>query len=180
MIYRLAQAARNGRSSVEEVRVAGRSGDTARWLRIKVRPAGAHGRLAKAVAWTVADITRERVRQEDAYVQLQQVIDYLDHGPAGFFSAEPDGGLVYINATLAEWLGYEFAEVAAGGLKLSDILPGPALALLAPQPGRAGEVKTEVIDIDLQAPQRRAAAGAPLPQAGRWRRTAPRAPRAPW
>ena len=158
VIYRLAQAARAGRAASEEVRTVGRKGEAGRWLRLKVRPAGTQGRLAKLIAWTVADVTRERLRQEDAYVQLQQVIDYLDHGPAGFFSAEPDGTLVYINATLAEWLGYDFAEVATGGLKVSDILPGPGVALLAPQPGSAGEVKTEVIDIDLK---RRS--GEPLP-----------------
>lgn len=158
VIYRLAQAARSGRAASEEVRTVGRKGEAGRWLRLKVRPAGTQGRLAKLIAWTVADVTRERLRQEDAYVQLQQVIDYLDHGPAGFFSAEPDGTLVYINATLAEWLGYDFAEVATGGLKVSDILPGPGVALLAPQPGSAGEVKTEVIDIDLK---RRS--GEPLP-----------------
>ena len=41
--------------------------------------------------WTVADITARRERQEKVFQELQHAIDYLDHAPAGFFSAEPAG-----------------------------------------------------------------------------------------
>ena len=57
----------------------------------------------------VADITGEREQQETVFQDLQHAIDYLDHAPAGFLSAEPDGRIVYLNATLAEWLGIDLA-----------------------------------------------------------------------
>ena len=148
-VYRLTQAAREGGSLAEEIRLAGREGVTARWLRLRVRPLAREGKHARLAVWGVTDITRERERQENTILELQHAIDYLDHAPAGFLSIEPAGRIVYLNATLAGWLGYDLAEFGTGGLKLSDLVPGAGVALLrlAPAPG---EVKTEVIDLDLR------------------------------
>ncbi|HEV1999114.1 MAG TPA: PAS domain-containing protein, partial [Xanthobacteraceae bacterium] len=148
-VYRLTQAAREGGSLAEEIRLAGREGMPARWLRLRVRPLAREGRHARLAVWGIADITRERERQENTFLELQHAIDYLDHAPAGFLSIEPAGRIVYLNATLAGWLGYDLAEFSTAGLKLSDLVPGAGVALLrlAPAPG---EVKTEVIDLDLR------------------------------
>jgi two-component system cell cycle sensor histidine kinase/response regulator CckA len=62
------------------------------------------------VLWTVEDITRDRERQDNAFLELQRAIDYLDHAPAGFFSADAQGRVQYLNSTLADWLGYDLAE----------------------------------------------------------------------
>ena len=48
------------------------------------------------------------------FLELQHAIDYLDHAPAGFFSAQPDGAVMYMNATLADWLGRRPDAVQAG------------------------------------------------------------------
>jgi two-component system, cell cycle sensor histidine kinase and response regulator CckA len=103
-----------GRPGEEEVRMPRRSTRAgpreggARWYRISARPVdGRRGRTL--TAWRVADVSAERARQEAVFLELQHAIDYLDHAPAGFLSAEPDGRIVYINATLAEWLGIDLA-----------------------------------------------------------------------
>src|SRR5205085_5211805 len=75
-IYRLVKAAREGRRLQEEVRLPGARGETARWLRLRVRPLGADGRAARYTAWTVADVTRDRERQENVFQELQHAIDY--------------------------------------------------------------------------------------------------------
>ena len=67
---------------------------------------------------------RERERQENVFQELQHAIDYLDHAPAGFLSIDPAGAIVYMNATLAAWLGYDLAKVGPGGLHLTEIAPG--------------------------------------------------------
>jgi len=100
--------------------------------------------------WSIADITRDRQRQEDVFQQLQHAIEYLDHAPCGFFSVNPSGELVYVNATLANWLDYDLAEIGSGGLKLSDIVSGDGASLLTSIVAVPGEVKTEVFDIDLR------------------------------
>jgi two-component system cell cycle sensor histidine kinase/response regulator CckA len=149
-VYRLSKAAREGRRLQEEVRVPALRGEGGRWLRLKVRPLGEVGRDARFTVWTVADVTRERERQENAFQELQYAIDYLDHAPAGFFSVDAFGKIVYLNATLAAWLGHDLAQVGSGGLDLADIVSGDGAALLTTLSGSPGEVKTEVLDLDLK------------------------------
>src|SRR3954471_1182929 len=149
-IYRLSKAAREGRRLQEEVRVPGVDGAPARWLRFRVRPLAVSGLHARATAWTVADVTRDRDRQENVFQELQHAIDYLDHAPAGFFSVDQQGNVSYLNATLAGWLDYDLAQGGSGGLKLADIVAGDGAALLAPVSGEPGDVKTEVHDLDLK------------------------------
>ncbi len=147
-IYRLVKAAREGRRLQEEVRLGGDGAEGARWLRMRVRPLkdGRHGRTV----WAIADVTRERERQENVFQDLQQAIDYLDHAPAGFFSVDATGNIVYLNATLATWLDHDLAEVGVGSLKLNDIVAGQAGALLTALPPAPGGVRTETFDLDLR------------------------------
>jgi two-component system cell cycle sensor histidine kinase/response regulator CckA len=149
-VFRLLKAAREGRRLQEEVRVNGRRGEGGRWLRMRVRPLGESKREAKLTAWSIADVTRELERQENAFQELQHAVDYLDHAPAGFFSVDASGNISYLNATLAEWLEQDLAEVGSGGLKLSDIIAGDGGALVTTLSAAPGEVKTELFDIDLK------------------------------
>jgi two-component system cell cycle sensor histidine kinase/response regulator CckA len=149
-VFRLLKAAREGKRQQEEVRVAGSEGAHGRWLRMRVRPLGQSRREAKYAVWSIADITRDRERQEDVFQELQHAIEYLDHAPCGFFSVNAAGSLVYVNATLANWLDYDLAEIGNGGLKLTDIVSGDGASLLTSIVPAPGEVKTEVFDIDLR------------------------------
>jgi two-component system cell cycle sensor histidine kinase/response regulator CckA len=148
-VYRLLKAAREGRRLQEEVRVGSHKGESGRWLRLRVRPLGEGGERRLNV-WSIADVTRELERQENVFQELQHAIDYLDHAPAGFFSVDADGRISYLNATLAEWLDHDLAEIGADGLQLSEIVAGEGTALLTTLTGAPGEVKTEVLDIDLK------------------------------
>ncbi len=149
-VFRLLKAAREGKRQQEEVRIAGHDGSAGRWLRMRVRPLGQSKREAKYAVWSIADITRDRERQEDVFQELQHAIEYLDHAPCGFFSVNGAGELVYVNATLANWLDHDLAEIGSGGLKLSDIVSADGAALLSSIVPAPGEVKTEVFDIDLR------------------------------
>ncbi len=149
-VFRLLKASREGKRQQEEVRLAGQDGTQGRWLRMRVRPLGAGKRQAKYAVWSIADITRDRERQEDVFRELQHAIEYLDHAPCGFFSVNASGELVYVNATLAGWLDYDLAEIGSGGLRLNDIVSGDGASLLTSIVAVPGEVKTEVFDIDLK------------------------------
>ena len=149
-VFRLLKAAREGKRQQEEVRIAGTDGSHGRWLRMRVRPLGQGKREAKYAVWSIADITRDRERQEDVFQELQHAIEYLDHAPCGFFSVNAAGDIVYVNATLANWLDYDLAEIGSGGLKLTDIVSGDGASLLTSIAPVPGEVKTEVFDIDLR------------------------------
>ena len=149
-VFRLLKAAREGKRQQEEVRIASADGAHGRWLRLRVRPLGADKHQAKFAVWSIADITRDRERQEDVFQELQHAIEYLDHAPCGFFSVDAAGDLVYVNATLASWLDYDLAEIGSGGLKVTDIVSGDGAALLTSIVPEPGEVKTEVFDVDLR------------------------------
>src|SRR5690349_19070269 len=149
-VFRLLKAAREGKRQQEEVRISGHDGSQGRWLRMRVRPLGQSKRAAKYSVWSIADITRDRERQEDVFQELQHAIEYLDHAPCGFFSVNAGGELAYVNATLANWLDYDLAEIGSGGLKLTDIVSGDGASLLTSIIAVPGEVKTEVFDIDLK------------------------------
>ena len=150
-VYRLAQAAREGKRATEELRLSPPlSGEgNVGWYRIRVRPLERDGDT-RTTLWSVADVTRERKRHENVFQELQHAIDFLDHAPAGFFSADSDGAVTYINATLAAWLDYDLAQVGSGGLKLTDLVAGDGAALLSSTAGAAGEVRTEQLDVDLK------------------------------
>ncbi|MGA2124717.1 MAG: response regulator [Xanthobacteraceae bacterium] len=149
-VYRLAKAAREGRRLQEEVRVPGLRGQPARWLRLRVRPLTEGARNARATVWTVAEVTRDRERQENVFQELQHAIDFLDHAPAGFLSIDANGDIGYLNATLAGWLEHDLAQVGSGGLKLADIVAGDGAALLTTLPAAPGAVRTDVLDLDLK------------------------------
>ena len=154
-IYRLVRAAKDGRSAAENIRILGGLGgaadDSARayWYKVTVRPLpeteDAHKPM---VAWTIEDMTRDRESNETAFRDLQRAIDYLDHSPSGFFSADAQGRIQYLNSTLADWLGYDLAEFNAGHLRLEDVVRGDGSSLLM-RGRRDGEIRTEIIDIDL-------------------------------
>jgi two-component system cell cycle sensor histidine kinase/response regulator CckA len=150
-VYRLAQAAREGRRGAEEIRLstplAGEG--SVGWYRIRVRPLERLG-SKRATLWAVSDVTRERERHENVFQELQHAIDFLDHAPAGFFSTDQRGVVTYMNATLAGWLDYDLAQVGLGGMKLSQLVAGSGAALIEAVAGGPGEVRTEQIDVDLK------------------------------
>jgi two-component system cell cycle sensor histidine kinase/response regulator CckA len=150
-VYRLALAAREGKRCTEELRLSPPlMGEGAvAWYRVRVRPLERPG-AKRATLWSVADITRERERHENVFQELQHAIDFLDHAPAGFFSSDAEGRISYMNATLAGWLDYDLAQVGTGGLAVSDLLAGNGAALLAAVAGSPGDVRTEVLDVDLK------------------------------
>ncbi len=161
-MYRLAQAAREGRTTAEEIRVVPKQsargaaagsdaakGDAALWFKVGVRPVQPAGQR-RATLWSVADVTRDRERQESVFRELQHAIDYLDHAPSGFLSLTASGHIVYMNATLARWLDYDLAQVGSGGLMLAEVAPPSATALIGTVAGTPGEERTETLDLDFR------------------------------
>src|SRR5690606_11711589 len=68
---------------------------------------------------------------------------------AGFFAADPEGRLSYINATLAEWLGLDLASFVPGAVSLSEIVAGDGMALVQSVKAEPGSTRNAVLDLDL-------------------------------
>ncbi|UCI33376.1 cell cycle histidine kinase CckA [Mesorhizobium sp. B4-1-4] len=152
-IYRLASGLRDGQPGDGEFRLAQsiRPGAEpgARWYRTRARTFSVPGQRLPMLAWQLADISRERAEQERFFLDLQKAIDHLDHAPAGFFSADQDGRVTYINATLAEWLGIDLASFTPGAVTLPDIVAGDGMALVRSVKADPGTTRNAVIDLDL-------------------------------
>ena len=157
-IFRLSRAAQQGRALREEFRLPPlgeaeeEPGVRPRWFRISVQPMPSEpdsGRKGGLVVWQVDEVTADRERQEAGFEKVQQAIAYLDNAPAGFFTADGEGTIDYLNATLAQWLGLDLADAASGQLKLANIMSEDGAALIARAGRGAAHGATRRFDIDL-------------------------------
>jgi len=152
-IYRLAAGLRDGKTGDGEFRLSQsiKPGDEpgARWYRTRARAFRVPGYRQPLHAWQISDISAERAEQERFFLDLQKAIDHLDHAPAGFFAADADGRITYINATLAEWLGIDLANFMPGSVRLPDIVAGDGMALIHAVRAEPGATRDVVIDLDL-------------------------------
>ncbi len=158
-IFRLSRAALRGEPWVEEFCVPASLANVSqgiatapnRWFRISVNrlPDDAvSGKSGPQTVWRVAEITTERARQEETFNKLQEAIEYLDHAPAGFFSADENGRIFYMNVTLSQWLGRDLADVNTGEMMIGDIFPGDSGNLLLRSAAMTGG-GTQDLEIDL-------------------------------
>ncbi len=151
--YRLIRAVRDQKSSYEEFRLDAPIGSQTddkgpRWYRLSAKPYSDETR-DQMIAWELIDITEERADQERVFKELQYAIDYLDHAPVGFFSANNKGEIVYLNATLADWLSIDLTSFKTENVPISNIVAGEGLALINSVQAEPGLNKTAFIDLDL-------------------------------
>jgi two-component system cell cycle sensor histidine kinase/response regulator CckA len=156
-VYRLTNGLHEGKEGAEEFRLQKAlnppigAGSGAHWYRLKARVLPVREKGGQPLyIWQISDITSERDDQERFFKELQNAIDYLDHAPAGFFSAGRKGEIFYLNATLAEWLGIDLAKFHSGSLSIADLVAGEGLALIQSVQAEPGLKKTEVLDLDLR------------------------------
>ena len=156
-VYRLTNGLMEGKSGYEEFRLPrplGQSDNhnpTAWWYRLKARPLTIEEEPGGPFfIWQIADITAERGEQEKFFRELQNAIDYLDHAPAGFFSAGRKGEIFYVNATLADWLGVDLTKFQPGSLMIRDICAGEGLMRLETIHPEPGQKRTETLDLDFR------------------------------
>jgi two-component system cell cycle sensor histidine kinase/response regulator CckA len=152
-VYRLAAGLRDGLPGDGEFRLsqAIRPGAEpgARWYKLNARAFSAPGHRQPLLAWQIEDISGERAEQERFFLDLQKAIDHLDQAPAGFFAADQDGRVTYINATLAEWLGIDLASFTPGATTLPEIVAGDGMALIRSVRADPGTTRNALIDLDL-------------------------------
>nr|WP_316654402.1 ATP-binding protein [uncultured Gellertiella sp.] len=155
-LYRLSNRLQAGEDGHEEFRLMKplgqpMTGSGPHWYRLKARSlAGSEKGNAASRVWQITDITSERDDQERFFKELQNAIDYLDHAPAGFFSAGRKGEIIYLNATLADWLGIDLTKFSPGGLSIADMVAGEGLTLIQSIQADPGMKKTATVDIDLR------------------------------
>ena len=76
--------------------------------------------------WSFEDVTQQQSLDWEVRDERTKLADFLDHAPIGFYSVDRDGRFLFVNETLAEWLGATPGDLVDGGAKLGDFLASPA------------------------------------------------------
>jgi two-component system cell cycle sensor histidine kinase/response regulator CckA len=152
LIYKMSSAAKAGKGRQEHFRLEQSLVDEtsgAVWYRVRSQPLENYKKGRQLTAWYLTDVTEERFEQENAFQDLQDAIQYLDHAPAGFIASEANGRIAYMNATLADWLGIDLALFKPEENNIRDLIPSDNEALFNTAGSSANETATHVIDLDL-------------------------------
>jgi len=94
----------NGSSGHTEFSIS-RRGANVEWRRLSVAPIQQRGEAVIGALWHVEDVTSAREIDGIRRSEEERVTDFLDLLPVGFFSADKEGILQYVNQTFARWVG---------------------------------------------------------------------------
>ena len=82
--------------------------------------------LNNLMIWRIEDTTEQRAREVERLIEENYVGDLLNQLPVGFFSADSNGNLKYLNSVLREWLGiHEGIDVGELPSFMEFIAPEP-------------------------------------------------------
>ena len=103
--------------------------------------------------------------------ERNKLVEFLDDAPIGFYSVDAAGRFLFVNQTLAEWLGARPpAEIVGSDARLHDFLAvAPPADALPWDPFGGGDDGGQRGEVALQEPQRPHAAGLAEPEHGRQR-----------
>ena len=118
---RLLDRVRGGAAGTIELPVP-KDGLGVEWRRVRAQPIDGH---PGATLWRVEDITARRELEQVMQREQTKLVDFMDHAPIGFFSVDQDGQFLFVNATLARWLGCAPGDLVEGGRRLHDVLAHP-------------------------------------------------------
>jgi two-component system cell cycle sensor histidine kinase/response regulator CckA len=107
---KLAEQAYRGLTDSMELRSG--EGLSERWFMVTAQPVAG---WAGYVHWRVDDITEARELNRSVSEEREKLIDFTDNAPVGFFSVNEEGRFVFVNATLARWLGDSIEKLLTYG-----------------------------------------------------------------
>lgn len=112
------------------------------WRSISVAPIH---RIPGYSHWIARDITARREVEAARRREERLVEDFLGRMPVGFFSSDAQGRFIYVNKTLADWLGIEEGE-HPGDQGLVDFLAPDPDGIEHRDSGEHGEVLLNSLD----------------------------------
>jgi two-component system cell cycle sensor histidine kinase/response regulator CckA len=96
--------------------------DQERWLLVTAQPvSGWPGH----VHWRIDDVTDKHTADTAIRDEREKLIDFTDNAPVGFFSVDETGRFVFVNATLARWLGEDLRNLLDGGALHTYLIDPP-------------------------------------------------------
>lgn len=86
--------------------------DHERWFQVTAQPIS---HWAGYIHWRIDEITDQRENDRAIREEREKLIDFTDNAPVGFFSVDQEGRFVFVNATLARWLGQDIQTLLSRG-----------------------------------------------------------------
>ena len=80
------------------------------------------------ISWRVEDVTAQRELEQVIRQEHETLFDFLENAPVGFFSVDEDGRFLFVNQTLAQWLGFTPEQILGGTVTLGDVVASPVPA----------------------------------------------------
>lgn len=108
--HALADQAHRGLTDTMDLKLASAAGDV--WMRVTVQPVPG---WAGYVHWRLDNITAQYERNRIESEEREKLIDFTDNAPVGFFSVDEEGRFVFVNATLARWVGEDIGTILEQG-----------------------------------------------------------------
>ncbi|HPF77819.1 MAG TPA: PAS domain S-box protein [Alphaproteobacteria bacterium] len=122
LFEKLSEQARRGLTDSMELRSG--EGAQERWFLLTAQPVAG---WAGYVHWRVDDISKQRELDRSVREEREKLIDFTDNAPVGFFSVDETGRFIFVNATLARWLGNDIQSLLSTGY-LHTYLEKPPIA----------------------------------------------------
>jgi two-component system cell cycle sensor histidine kinase/response regulator CckA len=129
-----------GKADRSEINVPGPSGDT-EWFNVTVTPIAARPGYAE---WRIEDVTARRQLEQVVREEHEFLLDFLENAPVGFYSVNEEGRFLFVNETLAEWLGRTPEEILNGNMRLGEFVTGAGAPPLDPAAAKSGQQHAEV------------------------------------
>ncbi|MFO0998110.1 MAG: PAS domain S-box protein [Alphaproteobacteria bacterium] len=118
LFERMIGSARSGNRTRAEFSVDAPDGEV-QWYAVAVSPLP---NLSGHVFWRFDNITARRQMEQIIAEGQRKLYDFFEHAPVGFYSVDADGRFLFINHTLANWLGCSPDEIADSGRRLHDFI----------------------------------------------------------
>ena len=107
------------------------------------------------VLWSCDIVTTQRQIEEYIRSDHEKFADLIEHAPIGFYSVDEKGDFLFVNSTLAGWLGLQAEPGGHFPQKLHDILADP-IAETAPLFSPFGDSAARGGEVTLRGPNGRA------------------------
>ena len=118
---RLRGRAAAGSRAIASLPLRDARGAAAGWFTVAVNPIA--GRPGYSF-WNIQDITARHEMEAVIRDERNKLVDFLDDAPTGFYSVDAAGRFLFVNRTLARWLGTTPDEIVASA-RLHEFLAVP-------------------------------------------------------
>ena len=119
---RLRSRAAAGARAIAALPLRDARGAAAGWFNVSANPIA--GRPGYSF-WHIQDITARHEMEAVIRDERNKLVDFLDDAPTGFYSVDAAGRFLFVNRTLAKWLGTTPEEILASSARLRDFLAAP-------------------------------------------------------